>query len=106
MRFRKLVFFVSKSRHFCTQGREIVTAMVSAIGSLVDMKMVRNIVDGVVERMRDRHGSTDPEQRRLSLSSLFFSSRDICFQAVGHSALSEVRTVLLPHTHTLSPVSG
>jgi len=52
--------FVSESRHFSTQGREIMTAMVSAIGSLVDMKMVRNIVDGVVERMRDRHGSTDP----------------------------------------------
>ena len=30
--------------------------MVSAIGSLVDMKMVRSIVDGVVERMRDRDG--------------------------------------------------
>jgi hypothetical protein len=51
--------------------------MVSAIGSLVDMKMVRNIVDGVVERMRDRHGSTDPEQRRLSRSSLFVLFPDI-----------------------------
>ena len=30
--------------------------MVSAIGSLVDMKMVRSIVDGVVERIRDRDG--------------------------------------------------
>ena len=39
-----------------SQGREIASAMVSAIGSLVDMKMVRSIVDGVVERIRDRDG--------------------------------------------------
>ncbi len=53
--------------------------MVSAIGSLVDMKMVRNIVDGVVERMRDRHGSKDPELFKatttLSLVFVFFSPR-------------------------------
>jgi hypothetical protein len=54
--------------------------MVSAIGSLVDMKMVRNIVDGVVERMRDRHGSKDPRGLFLLSNddfpgqSLFFSS--------------------------------
>lgn len=42
------------------QGRELAGALVSALGSLVDLRLVRSLVDGVIERLHvDREGRSD-----------------------------------------------
>ncbi|XP_023322013.1 uncharacterized protein LOC111696604 isoform X2 [Eurytemora carolleeae] len=60
-------YYVSES---IKQGRELAGAIASALGALVDMKLVRSVVDGVVERFREGRsdlGVTDRDRSDLDL---------------------------------------